>query len=286
MDFTIIIPAYNEAGGIAKVLSELTQAKPGVPIIVVDDGSSDGTGDAARSVSGITVITHKRNKGYGAALKTAIREAQTEWVATYDSDGQHTPENIDAILKELDKDTDLVIGARQGYKGPWIRQPGKRLIGMVANFVTETKIPDYNSGLRAFRRKKALQYMHLFPNGFSLSTTSTVCFLKEGLNVVWTPIVIKERTGKSTVRPRDAVKTLMLIIRLITLFSPLRIFLPASFLIGLVAIATFVYDLYVNQNVSDGAVMLISLTTLLFFFGLIIDQVAAIRREIGVHSSS
>lgn len=286
MDYTIIIPAYNEAEGISKVLLELTQSKPGVPIIVIDDGSKDNTGDIARSVAGVTVITHKRNKGYGAALKTGVKVSKTEWVATFDSDGQHSAENLDAILHECDAETDLVIGKREGYKGPWIRQPGKRLIGIVANFVTETKIPDYNSGLRAFRREKVLQYMHLFPNGFSLSTTSTVCFLKEGLNVVWTPIVINKRTGKSTVRPSDAVKTFMLIIRLITLFSPLRIFLPASFLVGLIAVATFGYDLYVNHNISDGAVMLISLTTLLFFFGLITDQVAAIRREIGVHSSS
>jgi glycosyltransferase involved in cell wall biosynthesis len=285
MDFTIIIPAYNEAEGIVKVLSDLIRAKPGAPVIVVDDGSTDDTGDKARSVSGVKVITHKRNKGYGAALKTAIRAAQTEWIITYDSDGQHTPENIDAILKELDSDTDLVIGERQGYKGPWIRQPGKRLIGMVANFVTETKIPDYNSGLRAFRRKTVLQYMHLFPNGFSMSTTSTVCFLKEGLNVVWTPISITKRTGKSTVRPSDAVKTFMLIFRLTMLFSPLRIFLPSAVVLGLLTVGLVSYELVMFQNISDAGVALFTFTGILFFFGLLADQLAAVRREIGKHSS-
>ena len=178
----------------------------------------------------------------------------------------------------------MVIGKREGYKGPWIRQPGKRLIGAVANYLTEMKIPDYNSGLRAFRRAEALKYLHLFPNGFSLSTTSTVCFLKERLNVVWTPITIKERTGKSTVRPRDAVKTLMLIFRLTMLFSPLRIFFPVSALCGAVTAALFAYELTVNRNISDAGVALVTLTGILFFFGLLADQIAAVRREIGKHS--
>lgn len=285
MNATIVIPAYNEAGGIQNVLEELRSAKPDLPVIVIDDGSTDNTGEIARSVPGVTVITHKRNKGYGAALKTGIRKADTEWIMTYDSDGQHTPENLDAVLREMDDESDLIIGKREGYKGPLLRQPGKWLIGRVANYLTETKIPDYNSGLRAFRREQVLKYLHLFPDGFSISTTSTVCFLKEGLNVHWVPISIKERTGKSTVRPRDAVKTLMLIVRLIMLFSPLRIFFPASVLAGLLTVGLLGYELTINRNVSDASVALLSLTCILFFFGLLADQVACLRREIGKRSS-
>lgn len=288
MSFSIVIPAYNEGQDIKTVLEKLMAGLKArhlnVPVYVIDDGCTDSTAQQAESVVGVTVVKHKRNKGYGAALKTGIHTAQTEWVVTYDSDGQHTPENLDALLLEMTTDADLVIGKREGYKGPWIRQPGKRLIGVVANFLTETKIPDYNSGLRAFRRSKVLQYLHLFPSGFSISTTSTVCFLKEGLNVQWVPITIKERTGTSTVRPRDAIKTLMLIVRLTMMFSPLRVLFPISVGLGLLTTVLLGYELVVHQNVSDASVALISLTCIMFFFGLLADQIAAVRREIGTRS--
>ncbi|MBM3228229.1 glycosyltransferase family 2 protein [Candidatus Peribacteria bacterium] len=197
MNLSIVIPAFNEGHGIGGVLTELRTYlhAQGIAadIIVVDDGSTDETGVKAAAIPGVRVITHIRNKGYGAALKTGITAASTEWVVTYDSDGQHAPENIAAILSSLGGNVDLVIGKREGYRGPRLRQPGKRLIGMVANYLTETKIPDFNSGFRAFRREKVLPYLHLFPNGFSFSTTSTVCFLKEGLNVLFVPIRIRTR---------------------------------------------------------------------------------------------
>ncbi len=285
MNLTIIIPAFNEAEGIGAVLttlrSFLDQQNVQAEIIVIDDGSTDGTGDKASLIQGVRVITHIRNKGYGAALKTGIGAATTEWVITYDSDNQHTPENLAAVLPALKDNVDLVIGKREGYSGPLVRQPGKRIIGVVANYLTETKIPDFNSGFRAFRREKVLPYLHLFPNGFSFSTTSTVCFLKEGLNVLFVPIHIKERTGKSTVRPRDAVKTFMLILRLIMLFSPLRIFMPATVVLAVTAIVEVSYELIVHRNFSDAGVALLSLTCMIFFFGLLADQVATLRREIG-----
>jgi len=287
MDFTIIIPAYNEARGIENVLRHLTSSirekNMSATVIVVDDGSTDDTAKIARTIGGIVVISHSHNKGYGAAIKTGVRAAESEWVLTYDADGQHSLENIEALIPYLNTKNDLVIGMRKGYKGPWIRQPGKWFIHLVANYLTEKKIPDFNSGLRAFRRSIFLQYTHLFPDGFSLSTTSTVCFLKEGLNVDFVPITIQARTGKSSVRPRDALKTLMLVFRLTMLFSPLRIFLPASFILGCLTIITFWYELAIYQNISDAGVALLTFTGILFFFGLLADQVAALRREIGKH---
>jgi len=289
MDLTIIIPAFNESQGIKQVLQDLITAireqHIDAPIIVINDGSTDDTQHQAESVEGVQVINHPYNKGYGAAVKTGIHAAKTEWVLTYDADGQHTPEHISILLPKLNKDYDMVVGKREGYKGPWIRQPGKKLIGMVARYLTETKIPDYNSGLRAFRRSTVRKYLHLFPSGFSISTTSTVCFLKERLNVCWVPIHINNRTGKSTVRPRDAVKTLMLILRLIMLFSPLRIFLPASLICGCITITLLAYELGVNGNISDAGVAFLTLTGLLFFFGLIADQISGLRREIGKNIS-
>lgn len=287
MSLSIVIPAFNEAGVIAQVLrnliSHLSEHAINAEIIVVDDGSTDGTLTQAQMVLGVKVIPHKYNKGYGAALKTGIRAAKTDWVITYDADGQHTPDLIEKLLPELNESNDMVVGKREGYKGPMIRQPGKKVLNFVANHLSEYKIPDLNSGLRAFKRSAFLRYAHLFPNGFSISTTSTVCFLRERLNVSYVPISIQPRTGKSTVKARDAIKTLMLIVRLMMLFSPLRIFLPLTFISGLSALSLLIYELTVNKNVSDSAVALITMTCFLFFFGLLADQVAAVRRE--VHSS-
>jgi len=289
MDFTVIIPAYNEGQSIRQVLEELTASLRGqgitASIIVIDDGSTDNTGEQARTVEAIHVITHPYNKGYGAAVKVGVKSATTEWCITYDADNQHTPDMLLKLLPVMNETNDMVVGKREGYKGPLIRQPGKYLLHLVANYVAEHKIPDLNSGLRAFRRETFLQYAHLFPNGFSISTTSTVCFLKERLNVVYVPITIKQRVGKSTVKARDAVKTFMLILRLTMLFSPLRIFLPLSAISGCIAAAILAYELIVHKNISDSTTALITITCFLFFFGLLADQVAALRREMGKHSS-
>ncbi|OGJ57116.1 hypothetical protein A2635_01240 [Candidatus Peribacteria bacterium RIFCSPHIGHO2_01_FULL_51_9] len=287
---TIIIPAYNEENGIRDVLCNLQKGLSAhhieAKITVVDDGSTDHTAQTVQNIPGITLIRHPYNKGYGAALKTGVEAADTEWCMTYDADGQHTPDLIPLLLKEMNALNHMVVGKREGYKGPWIRQPGKRLIHIVANYLVERRIPDLNSGLRAFRRNIFLRYAHLFPNGFSLSTTSTVCFFKENLNIAYVPIRIQKRTGKSTVRPNDFIKTLMLIVRLTMLFSPLRIFLPLSILLGLATACWVGYGIVVQQNISDSAVILIALTTLTFFFGLLADQIAAIRREQHAHHSS
>lgn len=287
---TIIIPAYNEETGIRDVLSSLQKGLQShnivAKIIVVDDGSTDCTAEVVRSIPGITLVRHPYNKGYGAALKTGVEATDTEWCMTYDADGQHTPDLIPLLLKEMNVVNHMVVGKREGYKGPWIRQPGKRIINIVANYLVERKIPDLNSGLRAFRRSAFIRYAHLFPNGFSLSTTATVCFFKENLNVAYVPIRIQKRTGKSTVRPNDFIKTLMLIVRLVMLFSPLRIFLPLSLLLGTGTILWVGYGIFIQQNISDSAVILIALTTLTFFFGLLADQIAALRREQHAHRVS
>jgi len=291
VEFTVVIPAFNEGACIVGVLQQLQSAlreqQAHAEIIVVDDGSTDGTAGQAESISGVRVIRHPENKGYGAAIKTGIRSARTEWCITYDADSQHTPDLLLSLLPHCTEPNHMVVGMRTGYKGPWIRQPGKRLLQWVANYLVQRKIPDLNSGMRAFRRDQFLHFEHLFPNGFSLSTTSTVCFFKENLNVVYVPIRIRPRVGRSTVCAHDAVKTFMLMVRLIMLFSPLRIFLPMTLLFAALTIADIVYEISVTGNITNkSSVALITLTSLTFFFGLLADQVAALRRDIGRHSVS
>ena len=292
MSYTVIIPAYNEEKSIRRVLQELTSgieaATGSAPqIIVIDDGSKDATGDEVRAcqLPNVQLIVQRQNRGYGAALKTGVRAAQTEWVITYDADGQHTPDHILGMQEHLQDGVDMVIGRRMGKQGPWIRQPGKYLIRKVACYLTEKQIPDLNSGLRAMRRATALPFLDLFPDGFSFSTTSTVCFLKEGYVVEYFPITVQERTGTSTVRPRDAVKTLMLVVRLTMLFSPLRIFLPISIVTGFMTAVLMSYELIVHRNISDAVVMLGAFTSILFFFGLLADQIAAVHRKVVTISS-
>jgi glycosyltransferase involved in cell wall biosynthesis len=286
MSFSVIIPAFNEGKSIEGVLRELMEYlrshHPDCEVIVVDDGSDDETAALAENVSGVRLLSHPYNKGYGAAIKTGIRAAKNEWCITYDGDSQHTPDLIPLLLAQCKDPNHMVVGRRERYVGPWIRRPGKWLLQKIANWLTGKRIPDLNSGLRAFHRKEFLKYQHLFPDGFSLSTTSTVCFFRANLNVIYVPIRIRARIGKSTVSASDAPRTLMLIIRLIMLFSPLRIFLPTSIFFALLTILDIFYEFSITGSFTNkSSIALLSLTSLTFFFGLLADQIAAIRRELG-----
>lgn len=286
MPFSVIIPAFNEELSIADVLRSLCnflqEHHPDAEIIVVNDCSTDRTASIAAEIPNVRILSHPWNKGYGASLKTGIQAAKHEWCITYDADGQHTPDLLPLLLAHCHAPHHMVVGKRERYEGPWVRRPGKWLLQKTAEWLTGISIPDLNSGLRAFHRTTFFKYMHLFPNGFSLSTTSTVCFFRANLNVVYVPIRIRPRVGKSTVAVSDAPRTFMLIVRLIMLFSPLRIFLPASLFFLLLTIADVALELRMTGDFSNtSAVALFSLASLTFFFGLLADQIAAIRREIG-----
>lgn len=280
---SIIIPAFNEAKTVAQTLNELkaylSQEKILAEIIVVNDGSTDNTAAVLNSFDDIKIITNPFNKGYGASVKNAVAAATADWVLTFDADGQHRTEYLKKMI-EASQGYDMVVGARQGYKGPKLRQPGKKLLQWVAEYLVEKKIPDLNSGLRLIKKDYFLKYAHILPEKFSWTTTITLAFFKDNLNVAYIPIEINKRQGgKSSVKISDAVKTFMLILRIIMLFSPLRIFLPISFVLfcfaaifGLIDILTF--------NITDITILLLVSSILIFFFGLLADQMAAIRREI------
>jgi len=286
--FSIIIPAYNEEEAIAQVITGLknflSKEKYDYEIIVINDGSTDQTPQLLERIKGIKVISHPYNKGNGAALKTGIKNALYDYVLFFDADGQHKPEYIKEFLK-YSNEYDAITGARtKGYKGPFIRQPGKKILHFLANYLSDQKIPDLNCGMRLIKKDILCRFMHIFPNSFSMYTTMSLIFPKEGLNVKYIPIEINKRIGKSTVRTKDAFKMFLLILRTIILFSPLRIFLPVSTSVFGLATLSLMLDIFLSfsrgrLNIGDITILLFISSLIFFFFGLLADQISAIRRE-------
>jgi glycosyltransferase involved in cell wall biosynthesis len=277
---SLVVPAFNEASAIGRVV-EAFRTLPAVgEVLVVDDGSSDDTA-AQAATTGARVLRHPFNRGYGAALKTGIRAAREEYVVFADGDGQHTPADVQKIIGHL-SEADMVVGARLPCAGsPWRRRPGKMLVAWLVRWLSRHPIPDVNSGLRGGRRKLFLSILPLMPNSFSFSTTSTLAVLHEGRFIHYEPIDVRERDGTSSVSIiRDGVSTVLLVTRLISLFAPLRVFVPMAVLLGLAGLASFIHDAVGYMNITDTTVILLIVSIMIFFFGLLADQVAAIRREL------
>ena len=283
MKVSIIIPAYNEARAIGHVLDDLAGVAQDsdCEVIVINDGSTDDTASIVKQHD-VTLIEHSHNRGYGASLKTGIKNAKAEIICMLDADGQHRAEDLRRMLSEFESGRhDMLVGVRDSNSHfPLFRRPGKRLLVVIANYLAERKIPDLNCGLRIFKKDVMLKYMHILPNGFSFSTTSTLALIQEGFEVGYTPITVDKRAGKSTVSMLTGLDTILLILRLITLFRPLKVFLPASLIIGGGGFAYLLCDLFVSVNVSDTSILLVLVGVLLFFFGLMADQMAHIRREL------
>ena len=280
MDVTIIIPAYNEERGIGEVIKDVNAHCSSFvkEVIVVDDGSHDNTAGIAREM-GARVIRHSHNKGYGASLISGIREADTEFVVTFDADGQHLAKDIVRLWKSVDNN-DMVVGHRTGLvPSPFWRMPCKWLLQIVACYLTKRKIPDLNCGLRLMRRKVILKYLHLCPNGFSFSTTITMTMFNRGYNVSYIPIEVKKRVGSSSVSVLTGLETVILILRITTLFNPLRFFIPMSVLIGLTGFFWGLPIVLTARGVSVGALLAILTALLLFSLGLISDQISQLRLE-------
>ena len=190
-ELTICVPAYNEASEIKNTLEGLREKFRAAEIIVVDDGSTDETFNFAKSVEGIVVLCHSRNRGYGASLKTAIRSSKGEVIAWFDADGQHRPEDLERVIQPVLLDhVDMVIGARgEGSDIRPDRVPGKLLLKFVAELIVGESIPDLNSGLRCFKSEVIKRYLHLLPEGFSASTTSTLLMKKRGYRMKFVNII-------------------------------------------------------------------------------------------------
>ncbi len=276
---SIVIPAFNEAASIGSVVHGFVGAARFLEILVVDDGSTDQTGDEA-SAAGARVIRHPYNKGNGAAVKTGIRQAAGVFILIADADGQHRPADAARLVSHLDV-YDLVVGARSGRTQAGIaRRLGNATLNQLASYLTRHSIPDLTSGFRAARREYLLEFLHLLPNGFSTPTTTTLAFMRAGYSVRFEPIEAARRVGVSKIRlGADGFKFLLIVLKVITIFSPLRIFAPVSAAAFLLGAAYAAWTIATQSHVTNSSVLLIVLSVVILLVGLVSEQISSLRME-------
>jgi len=274
----VIIPAYNEEEGIASVVAGVLAGGAWREVLVVDDGSNDRTAERAAS-AGARVVRHPYNKGNGAAVKTGVREATGDVVLLMDADGQHDPADAARIVAPVGVH-DMVIGARSARDQDLVRALGNGVFKAVASWLTGRPIPDLTCGFRAARRDRMLEVLHLLPNGFSYPTTSCLAFLKAGHNVAFEPIRARPRVSASKVRlTRDGVRFLLIIFKIVTLYSPLKIFFPLSAAALLSGTGYAIWNVHYYGKIPMGAGLLIQLAVVVFLFGLISEQIASAQER-------
>lgn len=277
MKISIILPAKNEAGSISTTIKGIVQVVPTAEVIVVDDGSTDHTAHLAQS-AGAKVINHPYSKGNGAAIKTGARAATGDVIVFMDADGQHDPQDITRLLEKINQGYDLVVGARQkGSQASIGRGIANKLYNNLATYMTEHKVEDLTSGFRAVRTDKFREFLYLLPNGFSYPTTSTMAFFRAGYSVTYVPIHAAQRIGKSHINPmKDGVRFFLIIFKIATLFSPLKMFLPFSIVLFLIATGWYGYTLYEYSRFTNMSALLYTGSIMIFLMGLISEQVTAL----------
>jgi len=289
-DLCIIIPAYNEALALERILNSILTIAEGRSweIVVVNDGSKDHTDEVLTQFSSrIRIINHPSNRGYGASLKSGLMSTRATNVLFFDADGQHDPTDIPAFAEALLK-YECVFSIRPRGAGiPAIRKPGKWILHTICNFLANKSIPDINSGFRAGRRVIFMRMLDLLPDGFSFSTTSLMYVMKSRISHIFLPIKCHPRTGTSSVRIfYDGIKTILLALRLIMLFDPLRTFGYPAIALILTGVIYQIYIIFTERlHIVGGALLAIITGVILFSFGLLADQIASLRKEISSHNS-
>src|SRR5437879_3904526 len=276
---SVVIPAFNEAASIGSLVTNVRAAGHWHEILVIDDGSTDETATRA-AAAGARVVHHPYNKGNGAAVKSGIRRATGTFVLIVDADGQHPAADATRLVAHLDA-YDLVVAARMSHtQAGAARRAGNAFLNWIASYLTEQSIPDLTSGFRAARRECLLEFLHLLPNGFSTPTTTTLAFIKAGYSVRFEPVEAAPRRGRSKIRlGADGVGFLLILLKVITIFSPLRIFLPVSLAAFLLGAGYAAWTIATQSHVTNSSVLLILLSVLILLIGLVSEQVSSLRFE-------
>ena len=277
MYLSIVIPAKNEAGAIAKVVELACERYPDAEIIVVDDGSTDATAETAKN-AGAQVISLPESLGNGAAVKTGARAATGEIIAFMDGDGQHDPRMLEPLLQKLDQGYDMAVGARDAGSHANIgRLFANGLYNAIASLMSGRKILDLTSGFRVARAQAFKQFLYLLPNGFSYPTTITMAFLRSGYPVTFVPIIASDRIGKSHIRPiRDGIRFLIIIFKVITLYAPLKIFLPVSGVFFMTGLGYYAYTYTTMGRFTNMSLLVFSAAVIIFLIGLLSEQITAL----------
>lgn len=276
---SVVIPAYNEAESIGGVVRAMAEAGPWREILVIDDGSDDATAELARA-AGAHVLQHPYNKGNGAAVKTGLRQASGEFIVIVDADGQHRAALAPRLVARLGE-YDLVVGARPDATQATLgRRVGNLILSRLASFLAGRAIPDLTSGFRAARTSCLLEFIHLLPNGFSTPTTTTLAFIRAGYNVAFETADADTRVGRSKIRfARDGFKFFLILLRVITIFSPLRIFVPISIVSLSLGGGYAAWTIVTQTHITNSSVLLIVLGVIVFLLGLVSEQISTLRFE-------
>ncbi len=277
--FSIVIPAKNEEQGLISFLPSLKDIFPDVEIIVVNDGSEDGTEQVCLD-AGVTVISHPYSKGNGAAIKSGARAASGDYLVFMDGDGQHDPHDIKALLEEFEKGYDMVVGARSGRESQasMARWSANSFYNKFASWMVNRKIEDLTSGFRAVNRKKFLSFLYLLPNGFSYPTTSTMAFFRAGYSVGYVPITVSKRIGESHINVlRDGVRFLLIIFKIGTLYSPLKVYFPVSAGLLVLGIINYFSSFLTQARFTNLSTLLLLGSVIVFLIGLLSEQLTNLQ---------
>lgn len=274
---SVVLPAKNESEAIGETIRTIHSLGIVDEILVINDGSTDSTQLVAEQ-AGAIVISHPYSKGNGAAIKTGARAAQGDIIVFMDADGQHNPQDIPRLLQKIEDGYDLVVGARQkGSQASLGRGLANSLYNSLASYMTEKRVEDLTSGFRAVRAEKFREFLYLLPNGFSYPTTSTMAFFRAGYSVTYVPIHAAKRIGKSHIQPlKDGIRFFLIIFKIATLFSPLKMFLPIALILFLMATGWYGYTLYEFHRFTNMSALLYTGSIMIFLMGLISEQITAL----------
>ena len=281
---SVVIPAYNEEQAVEEVMNRLKKTmdstKHKYEIIVVNDGSKDKTAEILEKISFVHKLNHPHNKGYGAALKTGIKNAKGDWIMITDADGTYPESAIPDLLPHLEH-YDMVVGARTGdnVSIPVSRRPAKYILSKFANYIAGTNIPDLNSGLRIFKKDLAMRFFHLYPSGFSFTSTITLASLCNDYHVKYVPINYEKRKGKSKMKASDFFGFNKLFMKMMMYFNPLKIFIPTAAIVGILGIAWFVHDILFFHNIAELSVFLLLAALQIGFIGLVADLISTDKNK-------